>query len=121
MWELDGFQAPRYCDSMESGEIVRELMRLTPHLEIAHHVPGRIRLRILQSGLQIIQEVDFETVVCGIPGVLDIRVNPLARSVVVQYDRERLPSDFWEGAEELKSRPEQATEYAARLQALWDR
>jgi len=100
---------------------VGELLRLIPHLEIAHHVPGRIRLRILLSGLGAVQNVDLHALVLSIPGVLGMRVNTSARSVVIEYNQQKLPYELWETVKRLKSQPELAPQFATRLSALWDR
>ena len=108
---------------MESLHSVKvdELLGLIPHLEIAHHVPGRIRLRILLSGLGAVQNVDLQALVLSIPGVLGMRVNTAARSVVIEYNQQQLPYDLWETVGHLKSRPELTPQFATQLSALWDR
>jgi len=62
---------------------VEELLALAPHLEIAHHIPGRIRLRIKLSGLSTLSKVDLEAVTSAIPGIQSVRVNAVARSAVI--------------------------------------
>ena len=101
--------------------VVEELLPLVPHMEIAHHIPGRIRLRVLLSGLQAIQGVDVKALVLGIPGVLGLRINPSARSVVIEYNQEHIPHDFWQLLDQLKHRPENLAEVATRIRYLWDR
>lgn len=100
---------------------VSELLRLIPHLEVAHHIPGRIRLKILLSGLGAVKDVDLKALVLGIPGVLDMRVNASARSVVIEYNQQQLPYEVWETVKKLKSQPELAPQLATRLSALWER
>lgn len=98
---------------------VEELLPLVPHLEIAHHIPGRIRLKLLVSGLAAIQTMDIEALVLSIPGVLGMRVNAAARSVVIDYNHERIPQDFWHLLTQLKHRPEKLSEITARIRQLW--
>lgn len=100
---------------------VEQLLPLVPHLEIAHHIPGRIRLRVLLSGAAAIQEMDVEALVMSIPGVRGLRVNTAARSVVIDYDQERIPQDFWHLLGQLKQRPEKLAEISARIRQLWKR
>ena len=94
------------------------MLPLVPHMEIAHHIPGRIRLGFLLSGLRAIQRVDIKTLVLGIPGVLGLRINPSARSVVIEYNQEHIPHDFWQLLEQLKRRPETLAEVATRIRYL---
>jgi hypothetical protein len=107
-------------ESLHSATVA-ELLRLMPHLEVAHHVPGRIRLRILLSGLRAVQDVDLQSLVLTIPGVLCFRVNTCARSVVIEYDQQKLPYELWETVKQLKSRPELAPQFVNRLSGLLNR
>jgi hypothetical protein len=102
------------------NKVILTLLDLVPHLEIAHHIPGRIRLRISSSGIQSLQGVDLASHVNQIPGILSVRVNALALSAVVEYDHERLDPGLWEALAGLKDRPEQTKEVVARLLALWE-
>jgi hypothetical protein len=58
--------------------------------EIAHHVPGRIRIRIpvlkklSLSMLQRSAAIPFEA------GILHVQVNPVTGSLVIHYDPQRI-------------------------------
>ena len=72
---------------------------LRRHLHIAHHIPGRIRLRISASASRELGNVDsavFDRVLAAIDGIDDVRLNALAGSVVIQYRTEKIPSAWWE-------------------------
>lgn len=97
---------------------IQQLMPLLPHMEIAHHIPGRIRLKVLLSGLSAARKIDIQGVLREVPGVIDLRLNAAAKSVVIQYDQERIPYDFWQLLGQLKTQPELFSEIATRLQAL---
>ncbi len=99
-------------------EPVEDLFRLLPHIEVAHHIPGRIRLRVRPSGLGLVGNIDIEAALLNIPGVRSLRINAFARTVVIEYNRERLPCDLWRSLEELKYKPELADELAHRLRSL---
>lgn len=99
--------------------LVQLIVRLAPHQEIVHHVPGRIRLKIRLSGLDVMEDMDVQSMVESIPGVLNTRINSMARSVIVEYDRSRLPYDLWESLGQLKKNPELETEVSQRLKGLW--
>ena len=61
------------------------------NIQIAHHIPGRIRLKFgAPAGL----DVDFSTlkkVFEKMPSIQNLKVNLLARSMTIQYDAKRLP------------------------------
>ena len=82
-----------------SQESVDLFLRLRPHLAIAHHVPGRIRLRIGFGALSVIGEAGAAAPTLDhlaplfAPGT--VRVNPQARSVVITHDPARFPIGFW--------------------------
>ena len=107
-------------DTALKNKVVRTLLDIVPHLEIAHHIPGRIRLRISFSGIESLQGVDLENYVNQIPGILSARVNALALSAVVEYDPERLDPGLWEALAGLKNRQEQTKEVVDRLLTLWE-
>lgn len=70
-------------------------------LRIAHHIPGRVRLKLAgdsQSGLaQAIDEARrFVKSVATTAGIRSVDLNPLARSCVVEYDPEVIPPAAWQ-------------------------
>ncbi len=101
-------------------DVVDDLMFLAPHTEVVHHIPGRIRLRILPSGLGAVGKTDVKGMIGSIPGIVSIRINYIIGSVVIEYDQNRLPFSIWESLKDLRKRPELAAEFKKRLQGLWD-
>ena len=67
------------------------LMDLRQYLTIAHHVPGRIRIKFAFRMLKdprakrLKDETEGKT---PPPAILNTRVNPMGRSVVIEYDPE---------------------------------
>ena len=77
------------------------LIPLLEEAEIAHHIPGRIRLRFNHSILTKLPklngiEKEIQKIVNQIEAIKNIRLNLFAGSVVVQYDTDILPPDFWQ-------------------------
>jgi hypothetical protein len=107
-------------DAGLKNKVILTLLDTIPHLEIAHHIPGRIRLRISSSGIESLQGIDLASHVNQIPGILSVRVNPLALSAIVEYDPERLDPELWKALAGLKDRPEQTKDVIGRLIALWE-
>jgi hypothetical protein len=103
---------------MERSESVRSLLELIPHLEVAHHIKGRIRLRLLPSGFKLAKNSNIGDFVNSIPGVLAVRVNTVAKSVVLEYDPEVLTSSVWKDLENIRESPELSNKVAAQLQSL---
>lgn len=75
------------------------LLDLRRHLSIVHHLPGRIRLRLgaaLWGSAARIERDRFRTLLDGLDGIRDVRVNVAVASVVIEYDPEQIPPDNWE-------------------------
>ena len=74
-------------------------MRLRRYVAIAHHVPGRIRLKLDLRALAELPTVDpapFAALLDRMQGVNSIRVNAAALSVVVDYDPAVVRAQDWE-------------------------
>lgn len=77
-----------------------QLQRFTGYLRIAHHIPGRIRLKLEvdldpdQIGA-IGDAKRFGRALDGIPGVRSVKLNLLARSCTVEYDPATIPAAAW--------------------------
>jgi hypothetical protein len=103
-----------------STHVLDDLVFLAPHTEVAHHIPGRIRLRILPSGLTIVRRTNLQDILGNIPGIKRMRINSIVGSVVIEYDSTRLPYTFWESLNELRKKPELAADVIERLKSLWE-
>ena len=108
-------------NSLNSYNVIGGLLRIAPHVKIAAHIPGRIRLRISVSGVKTVQKVDMEITAGSIPGIRNMRINPFARSAIIEYDREQLPYDLWESLGQVRNRPELAPEVGEKLHSLFKR
>jgi hypothetical protein len=72
---------------------------LRRHLKIAHHIPGRIRLKIGLGAIGEIGTIDsslVDRVLGAIDGIKDARVNAAAGSVVVAYQPGKIQPAWWE-------------------------
>jgi hypothetical protein len=105
--------------SQQSGTIA-DLLLLAPHTEIVHHIPGRIRLRLKRSGLEVISRIDVEALMHSVPGIRNLRINPLVGSLTLEYDQKRLPYSLWERLGALHTRPELRDQVEALLHDLWE-
>jgi len=68
-------------------------------LSIAHHIPGRIRLKLGLDGLDLTGLGDgirsFTAALSVCPGVLQLQVNLLARSCTLLYDTKVIAPSTW--------------------------
>ena len=104
----------------EIETIIQDLLDIAPYAEIAHHIPGRIRLKISISGLNVFLEKDIQYSLGHIPGVISMRMKPLARSAVIEYDQEKLPYDFWTSLGKSDTKPGQAKTVGTHLRVLFN-
>lgn len=69
-------------------------------ITIAHHIPGRIRLRLSPQVLEKAGNFDLSSVqkLNGINGngIKGVEINPLALSAIITYDPKKLPPRWWE-------------------------
>lgn len=87
--------------------IVDRFQHFLTCLEIVHHIPGRIRLRLIVeqlkplnagavSAMSAVADVsDFKARLGEVPGVHSIRLNLMAKSCTVEYDQRIIPFDAW--------------------------
>jgi hypothetical protein len=72
---------------------------LRRHLTIAHHIPGRIRLRISAGAARELGNVDAEIIdriLGAIDGIDNVRLNALAGSAVIAYRPQKIQPSWWE-------------------------
>jgi hypothetical protein len=100
------------------SNLIESLLRIAPHTEVLHHIPGRIRLRVLPSGLNVVRGIDIDGVIGVLPGIKGVRVNAIVGSVVVEYDSGELPYSFWENMRKLRKNPQFAEQMREHLQRL---
>lgn len=100
--------------------MVHDLLRLLPHADIEHHIPGRIRLKVRPSGFGAALNMDSARFARAVPGIERVRTSVLARSVVIEYDKQKIVPDLWEKLKALGTDPAEAEEIRRMLLALWD-
>ncbi len=81
----------------DAWRIVREL---APTVAVAHHIAGRIRLK-LDGGLPVFADgrqptlAEVQAALAAMNGVRSVRINLLARSCTVEYDAKVIPPTAW--------------------------
>ncbi|MBE1238008.1 heavy-metal-associated domain-containing protein [Phaeovibrio sulfidiphilus] len=75
------------------------LIDVRPDLSIPHSLPGRIRLQLALAGIGKAARHDLSLSVADldrVAGIEEVRVNTMARSLVISYDPRQIPDSFWE-------------------------
>ncbi len=75
------------------------LPHILRHLQIVHHVRGRLRVRLMPGVMAFLPRFNGgkpEAWLARIPGVVDLRLNLAAASLVIQYDAGRIAPQWWE-------------------------
>lgn len=82
-------------------ELTSLMVSLRSHVTIAHHIPGRVRLRIGLGALGVVSGRDqgrarFSlTDLAAFAGIETVRLNTAAQSAIVTYDPGVIPEAFW--------------------------
>ena len=103
-------------------DFLEPLRNLSAMISIAHHIPGRIRLK-LNAGLAQLRQMEafgIESAALGgaidaLPGIRGVHLNKLARSITIEYDNESIPDHVWPDLLATQPSPE-ATALLNRLQ-----
>lgn len=78
-----------------------KLAELLQLLAIAHHIPGRLRLKLVSveqaqaSGLALEHVERFTTALRLVDGVRAVTLNRIALSCIIDYNPEVLPQETW--------------------------
>lgn len=78
------------------------LLRFLSALSVAHHVPGRIRLKLTAPlGGELLalaeQAKAFGRTFSAMAGIRNVSLNPLAKSCTIEYDPNVIPATAWSG------------------------
>ncbi len=92
--------APPPCGAMPMTQVdLGPFLAVRRHLRIAHHIPGRIRLRAgpaIVKDLGAVNSKALDRILRALDGIKDVRVNPTAGSMVVEYRPDTIKPDWWE-------------------------
>jgi len=97
---------------------IEDILSLAPHTQMTEHQPGKVRLKLLWSGVTLAGKIDFGRMMSVVPGLNKMQVKTLARSVIIDYDPHRLPSSLWDDLDRLKEEPQLAADVRERLRSL---
>jgi hypothetical protein len=80
------------------GALAAPLKALRRHLDIAHHVRGRIRLRLAPAGILAVTPdiaARLNDHAAATPGIRSVRLNAAALSVVIEYAPAVIAPELW--------------------------
>ncbi|PIE58678.1 MAG: hypothetical protein CSA33_01890 [Desulfobulbus propionicus] len=106
---------------LSAEEIVDTFLDHIRYLQIAHHVPGRIRVKARWNALPKLAAVDMDElqrVIHLVPGIYEYRINKKALSVVIEYNTTTLPYTLWEDVGTLAENPLNKERVRQQLLAL---
>lgn len=84
--------------TLPSGLDIRPLLDVRSQLEIVHHIPGRIRLR-LSAGIWTQVKANSDGLIRFLNNkyvIKDYRINPAAATLVIEYDQNRITPQDWD-------------------------
>lgn len=97
---------------------VEDLLRVAAYARIAHHIPGRIRVKLPLAAKKALEDVEMDELAHQLPGIRDYRLNRRNGSLVIEYDTERISHQLWERL--IQAQQEERHELIEELLALWD-
>ncbi|MDR1450767.1 MAG: hypothetical protein LBI57_00295 [Helicobacteraceae bacterium] len=80
---------------MDANEIER-LKEILPRISVAHHIPGRVRLKLNGKIPSRALESSLDRYIKSVKGVVGVSVNPFSASAVVSYDPNKLSPTLFE-------------------------
>ena len=113
------FDAQRGKERMKSFDR-RRLLDLRNHIQIAHHIPGRIRLRLVPTIVDAVNGLDrglLRLPFSELEGIRSARINALALSAIIEYDTKTLAPDWWETA--FEGSDDEVSDLSVVLEDLW--
>ncbi len=84
------------AETRNKDVLIDRLIELAGHTQIVHHIQGRIRLKVKLSGLFLAQDLEAEDMKKYFMGIVDVRTNAAARSIVISYDTGAIAPDLWD-------------------------
>lgn len=91
---------PAIHDSVASADAWRLVDHLAPYLRIAHHIAGRIRLKLDAAALadrrvSAGSASQLKALPAGVRGIRRVELNLIARSCIIEYDAAIIPDAAW--------------------------
>ena len=75
---------------------IERLKEILPRLSVAHHIPGRARLKLSGKAPSWALESSVGGYLKSIKGIIGVNVNPFSASAVITYDQNELSPALFE-------------------------
>jgi hypothetical protein len=75
-----------------------QVLRQATRLRIAHHLPGRVRLKLSSDGIEGSGLAELQAILRALrdcPGIASTDINTLARSCLILYDTKEIQPSTW--------------------------
>jgi hypothetical protein len=105
-------------ETRNKAVLIDRLIELAGQTQISHHIQGRIRLKVKLSGLFLAQELEAEDLKKCFMGIVDVRTNAAARSIVISYDAGAIAPDLWQRLVNCKKEPSLRSSVKEELERL---
>ena len=76
--------------------LITALFRIADYARIAHHIPGRIRIKMALAAKNALADLDLDDITTDLPGIRHHRLNAKNGSVVIEYDPKVIAPPLWE-------------------------
>lgn len=106
---------------LPSDVVIHLLLDLAPHTRISKHIPGKITIQFSFSSLSILKHANLKNIAYPVPGIRKARTSLWRRSVVIEYDENRIPFNVWEDLFRYDHDPAQRIIIISQLRKILDR
>ena len=101
----------------EKREAIGTLYQAADYARIAHHIPGRVRLKFSLAAKKGLKDVDLSPAIEDLPGIRHYRLNTKNGSVVIEYDTQVISQSLWENL--INASKEERPQLTEQLLAIW--
>lgn len=107
--------------ALPSDMVIHLLLDLAPHTRISKHIPGKITIQFSFSALGILKNANLKNIGYPVPGIRKTRTSLWKRSMVIEYDENRIPFNIWEDLLRYDHDPAQRIIVTTQLRKILDR
>ena len=100
---------------MNRSDELELLFDLVSHVTVLDHKPGELQLKFSLSILSGPDPSGVKRLIRAMPGIVDTRINLLARTLTIDYDPNLIGYELWDSVFEVKQNPEKKAEVVKQL------
>jgi hypothetical protein len=103
---------------IEKEDLIQWLIDIVPHTTVSYHHPGEMKIKLMLSGLPLINRIDLNALQQSIPGILGVKTNLFSRSLTITNNQDELPFSIFEDLLKLKGHPENESRVSDSLKKV---